>query len=146
MTEPSPGTQSDRPSREGDIDNSRPLSDTEKASRNWSMFCHLSALIGLGINIVSFAYFVPVGFVGPLITWLARKNEYPAADEHGREAANFQITAGGLQFVFCLIPVIGWFLLLPILLVTNIGMTLYAAIRASQGEPFRYPVSLRLLN
>ncbi len=122
------------------------LSETERSSRNWSMFCHLAGLIGLGINIVTVSFFLPLGFVGPLIVWLAKRNEFPAVDEHGREATNFQITMAGLQFIFFLIPFIGWFLFLPALLIVNIALTIQAAVRASHGERFRYPFALRLLS
>ena len=33
-----------------------------------------------------------LGFVGPLILWLAKKDDDPELDWHGREALNFQIT------------------------------------------------------
>ena len=142
----------DRPDRVGP-EGSRPpkpplahLSEIEKSSRNWSMFCHLAALVGLGINITTLTFFLPLGFLGPLLVWLAKKSEYPAADEHGREATNFQISMAGLQFIFCLIPIFGWFFLLPGLLLINIGVTIFAAVKASHGEPYRYPLSLRLLN
>lgn len=110
------------------------------------MFCHLAGLIGLGINIVTVSFFLPLGFVGPLIVWLSKRNEFPAVDEHGREATNFQITMAGLQFIFFLIPILGWFLFLPALLLVNMGLTIQAAVRASHGERFRYPFALRLLS
>ncbi len=110
------------------------------------MFCHLAALIGLCINIVSLTFFLPLGFVGPLIVWLVKRNEYPSVDEQGRESTNFQITMAGLQFIFCLIPILGWFLLLPALLLFNIGLSIFASVKASHGEQYRYPFSLRLLN
>jgi uncharacterized protein len=124
--------------------NSEALSETERTSRNWAMFCHLAALIGIGLSIGT-TFIIPLGFVGPLLVWLIKKNEYPAADEHGMEATNFQITMAGLQIVFLLIPIIGW-LLLPFLVLLNIGITIFAAVKASHGEPYRYPLSLRLLN
>ena len=52
--------------------------------RTWIMLCHLSSLAG-------FAF--PFGhIVGPLILWLAKKDEDPEVREHGRQALNFQIT------------------------------------------------------
>ena len=110
------------------------------------MFCHLSALIGLFINIGTvITLILPMGFLGPLLVWLAKRNEFPAVDEHGREAANFQITMGGLQFLFTIVPIVGWFFLIPALLF-NIGLSIFASVKASHGEQYRYPFSLRLLN
>jgi uncharacterized Tic20 family protein len=123
---------------------SEALSETERSSRNWAMFCHLAALIGIGLSIGT-ALILPLGFIGPLLVWLAKKNEYPAVDEHGMEATNFQITMAGLQFVFLLVPFIGW-ILLPFLVLINIGISISAALKASHGEPYRYALSLRLLN
>ncbi len=122
------------------------LSETERSSRNWSMFCHLAGLIGLGLNIVTVSFFIPLSFAGPLIVWLAKRNEFPSVDEHGREATNFQITMGGLQFIFTLIPILGWFILLPSLILVNMALTIQASVRASHGERFRYPFALRLLS
>lgn len=89
--------------------------------------------------------FLPLGFLGPLLVWLVKRNEFPAVDEHGREAANFQITMGGLQFILAIIPIIGWFFLIPAMFI-NIGLSIFASVKASHGEQYRYPFSLRLLN
>jgi hypothetical protein len=57
-------------------------SDADKKARNWATFCHLAALAGfIGI---------PFGnILGPLITWLVKRNEYPLVDQQGKEALNF---------------------------------------------------------
>ncbi len=124
----------------------QPLSETERASRNWSVFCHIASLATLFLSMVGSGFVVPLGFLGPLIVWLVKRNEYPAADEHGREATNFQLTLAPFQVLFVFIPIIGWFFLLPILLLINGGLTVYAAVKASNGESYRYPFSLRLIN
>lgn len=110
------------------------------------MFCHLAAFLGLGFNIATFTYIFPLAWIGSLIVWLVKGKDYPSVDEHGREASNFQLTMAGLQFISCFIPLIGWFIFLPGLVLFNIIFTLIAAVRASSGEPYRYPLCLRLLN
>jgi len=82
-----------------------------------------------------------------LIVWLLKKDESPYISEQAREALNFQITlliayliAGVLVFIL-----IG-FLLFFLVWLANIAFSIMAAIAASKGENYRYPLSLRLIN
>jgi len=82
-----------------------------------------------------------------LIVWLLKKDESPYISEQAREALNFQITlliayliAGVLVFVL-----IG-FLLFFLVWLANILFSIMAAVAASKGENYRYPLSLRLIN
>ena len=111
----------------------------------WNMLCHLSALSG---------YVIPFGNVlGPLIIWQIKKNEFPSVEEHGKAALNFQITvlialfAGIIASVLLSFVCIG-FLLIPV--VVGIGLcglifAVIAGIKANNGEPYRYPWSLKLV-
>lgn len=107
--------------------------------KNWAMACHLSALIG---------WVFPLGWIlGPLVVWLLRRTVYPFVDEQGKEALNFHISlliygiiAGVLCFVF-----IG-FLLLPILGILQIVFVIIAAIKASNGDHYRYPLTIRFIH
>jgi len=107
--------------------------------RMWAMFAHLSALSG---------FVIPFGSIlGPLIIWQIKKNEYALVDDQGKEALNFQITMA-IAFVVCIILV---FVLIGIVLIWVVGlfdliMTIIAAIRANNGERYRYPFTLRLVN
>jgi uncharacterized Tic20 family protein len=82
-----------------------------------------------------------------LIVWLLKKDESPYISEQAREALNFQITlliaylvAGVLVFIL-----IG-FLLIFLVWLANIIFSILAAVAASKGENYRYPLSLRLIN
>ena len=110
-----------------------------KDARNWAMACHLVALVGLLGNGIGF-------LIGPLIVWLIKKDEHPFIDEQGKEAVNFQITMF-LAFIIAalLIFVLIGLLLLPILVVINIVFPIIAATKASTGEHYRYPFSIRLI-
>lgn len=107
--------------------------------RNWGVLCHLSALLGVlawGIGIV----------LGPLIVWLIKKDEMPFVNDQGKEALNFQITVL-LASVVCtvlMLVAIG-FLLLAILWIADLVFMILAAVKASEGVAYRYPVSLRLI-
>ena len=105
-----------------------------------AMLAHLLAFAGLLIPI-------PGGnVIGPLVIWLLKKDPMPFVDAHGKEALNFNITvaivAGICFFTFWLV--------LPILLLVIVGvawlvLTIMAAIKASEGKHYQYPLTLRLV-
>lgn len=106
--------------------------------RQWGLFTHLSALAGL---------IIPFGnILGPLIFWQIKKNEWPFADDQGKEAVNFNITMAIAGIVcFLLTFVLIGLLLLPILGIAWIVFTIIAAIKANEGVYYRYPYILRLI-
>ena len=86
--------------------------------------------------------------LGPLIVWLLKRAESPSVDAHGKESLNFHITImiyafwlGLLGFVSCGIT---WLLLIA-LAVFQIVCTILAAIKASNGEFYRYPLTIRMV-
>jgi len=107
--------------------------------RTWNILCHASALLGV------FFHF-PGHILGPLIVWLAKRHDSPEIDAHGKESLNFQISMliyNAIAVVFCLV-LIG-FLVLPILWVLNAMFVLVASIRASDGNFYRYPMTIRFI-
>jgi len=109
-----------------------------REDRNWAMACHLSALSG---------YFTFFGFfLGPLLVWLFKKEGHPLVDDQGKEALNFQlslvvyyIAAGLLVLVLVGIP------LLIALAVFQLVETVIASVKAKEGVPFRYPLTIRFV-
>ena len=108
-------------------------------TRSWTVGCHASALLG---------FFVPAGghILAPLIVWLIKRAESAEVDAHGKESLNFQLSmliysiiAGILTLVL-----IG-FVLLPILHVLNVVFVIIASLRASEGQLYRYPLTIRFL-
>jgi uncharacterized Tic20 family protein len=86
------------------------------------------------------------GFVGALIIWLMKKDQSAYVDEQGKEALNFQITmliafVGAWILMFILIGM----LLMPLLLIANLVLCIIAAVAASKGEHYKYPLAIRLL-
>jgi len=116
------------------------------SEKNMAMFCHLAALAG---GLLGVATGIPIPFgniLGPLIIWLVKKDTMPLVDQHGKESLNFQITVS-IAIAACLVL---FFLVLPLLLIPIIGiaalvLTIIATIKASNGEFFRYPFTLRLV-
>ena len=95
--------------------------------RTWNILCHASALLGV------FFHF-PGHLLGPFIVWLAKRDDSPEIDAHGKESLNFQISMliyNAVAAVFCLI-LIG-FVFLAILWVLNAVFVIIASIQASDG-------------
>lgn len=111
----------------------------EKQARSWAALCHLSAL----------AMFIGVPFgnvFGPLIFWLIKKNESPFIDDQGKEALNFQLSVTlyviiSVVLIFVLIGIV----LLVIIGIVNIILIIIAAVKASNGETYRYPLNIRFI-
>lgn len=107
--------------------------------KTWGMACHLAALAGLVI---------PFGnVVGPLVVWLMKKNESAFVDDQGKESLNFQISASIYMLVAALsMFVLIGFILLPVVALATLIMTIVGAIRANNGEQYRYPLTIRFVN
>ena len=108
-------------------------------ARQWAMFCHYSAF---------FWFLVPMigNVLGPLIVWQLKKDMDPFVDEQGKEALNFQITVALLMLVCLLLAlvVIG-LLLMWVVGVGALVLTIIAAIKANEGQAYRYPFCWRLI-
>lgn len=107
-------------------------------AKTWGMLCHLSAFAG---------YLVPFGNIaGPLVVWLLKKNEDAFIDDQGKESVNFQITItiAAILAGFSILLLVG-IILLPAVLLFDLVMKIVAAINASNGTWYRYPLSIRLI-
>ena len=134
------------------------IMEIDKDARTWATLGHLSALIML--------VGVPLGnIIGPLVVWLAKRQEYEFVDDQGKEALNFQITFTLVEIAlfilifllvfaapfrtdsFAFLPVV----FLPVILIVmglfvlNIGLVILAAIRSNEGISYRYPFTLRIV-
>ncbi|MEJ5208299.1 MAG: DUF4870 domain-containing protein [Lysobacteraceae bacterium] len=122
-----------------DFDTQPPSTDAVPAdARQWGLFAHLSALIGL---------IIPFGNVlGPLIIWQVKKAEMPFVDDQGKEALNFQITVA-IAMLICIVLsfVLIGLLLLPIVGIAALVFTIIGGIKANEGQYYRYPFALRLI-
>ena len=105
---------------------------------NTAAAAHLSTFAGL---------IVPFGSViGPLAIWLTRRDRDPFIDQAGREALNFGISIAiyGLVALVAALMLVG----IPLLVVGVIAWVVVAslaAVKASQGKPYRYPLTMRLV-
>ena len=106
--------------------------------KNWAMGCHLIAFVG---------FVIPFGnVIGPLVIWLIKKDESAFVDDQGKESLNFQIsiTIYFLASIFLSLFLIG----IPLLLAVGvffIVMVIIGGVKASNGEKYRYPLCIRLV-
>ena len=87
-----------------------------------------------------------LGFIGPLIIWLIKKDQSPFVDDQGKESLNFQImlmigyVIGSVTSFLCI-----GFLILPAVWIFGIVFSIIAALKAKDGIAYRYPINLRLI-
>jgi uncharacterized protein len=86
------------------------------------------------------------GFLGPLVIYLVARPDQPFAKHHAAEALNFQITVTIALFVSAILMlVLIGLILLPVVVIGAFVLEIIAAVAASRGEWYRYPVNLRLV-
>lgn len=121
------------------VSQNAPAGDIPGSARQWAAICHASALVGLLGNVIGF-------LLAPLIIWLIKRAEHPFIDKQGKEALNFQIT----MFIILAISAILCLLLIgfAFLIIVGLLMTIFpiiAAVKSSNGEDYRYPISIRFI-
>lgn len=114
------------------------LQDQQLASadRNFAMWMHVSVLLALLVV-------GPLAGLAPLILWLIRRESSPFLDDHGREVVNMSIT-GVIVLGVGMVTGIGM-LVVPIWMVVALIGLIRGAVAASNGEYFRYPMTIRFL-
>jgi uncharacterized Tic20 family protein len=122
-------------------------------SRAWAIGAHLG---GLGAGLLTVAM---LGFLGPLGVWLVKRDDDPFVDHHAKEALNFQLTvlvaiigAAVLAIPALILGIltlgIGLLLLGALVAAAVIAwfvLPLVGAVKASAGEGYRYPLTIRFV-
>jgi uncharacterized Tic20 family protein len=123
------------------VQDSPPSKETNKDARMWGMICHLAGLGGL-IPIVP----VIGSVIGPLIVWQIKKDEFDFVADQGKEALNFQISIliYAIVSAFLIFACVGAFLL-PAVYIFDLIFLLIAAVKANDGEKYRYPLTIRFI-
>jgi uncharacterized Tic20 family protein len=142
--------------------------EENRDARTWATLCHLSALLMLlGVPLGN--------VLGPLVVWLIKRNEHPFVDDQGKEALNFQLSitlywvlagvliffsVGSIAFFWPAVHhrmfdfwnpmampfamLFGFFLIFA-LLILDVILAIVAAVKASNGEAYRYPLTIRAI-
>ena len=101
----------------------------------WSILSHLSVIS------------VGAGLVLPLVVYLAMKGDSDYTAANAKEALNFHLSL--LIYCLCCIPLIFIVIGIPLLIVLGIAsliLAIVAAVKASDGGCYRYPLTLRLVS
>ncbi|MCI0702366.1 MAG: DUF4870 domain-containing protein [Planctomycetia bacterium] len=115
-----------------------PVTDEEQETRQWAMFLHLSLLAG---NLVPMG-----GIIAPIAIWQMKKDVLPKIDVHGKEAVNWMISS----IIYLTVSIVLSFLLIgiPLLVAVGVAMVVFpviAAVKANNGEVWRYPLTIRFI-
>ena len=116
-----------------DTESSTPPPADNTNERNLAMLCHL-------LNIV--------GFIGPLIVWLVKKDESALVNREGKEALNWGITVAIAWIALLILTAITLGiagLLMPVLYILNLIFAIIGGLQASKTGTYTYPFTLRLL-
>jgi uncharacterized Tic20 family protein len=115
-----------------------PIPALSGEDRLWGALAHLSAFA---------MYFTGIGhIVGPMIIWLWKRDTNSFVASEAKEAMNFNISVSIyalVALVLCLI-----FIGIPLLIALHsfqVICIIIAALKASDGRSFRYPLNLRLV-
>lgn len=127
-----------------------------KNDNNTAFLLHLSAFFG---------YFIPFGaIVGPLVIWELNRSKSDFLDANGKSAINFNLSFLLYTFVLALamIPfvvrlivshhqhldlfaIISLAVLIGVMAMLKFILIIYAAIKANQGEVYKYPLTIKFI-
>jgi uncharacterized Tic20 family protein len=99
----------------------------------WALFSHLSV-------------FVSLPFLLPLVVYLAMRGDSRYAADNAREALNFHLSV--LIYVICCVPLTFILVGVPLMIAIGVGslvLAIVAAIRAADGDCYRYPLTIRFI-
>ncbi len=116
-----------------------PTSGLQPDERNLALLSHLGTLAG---------YMVGFGHIAvPLVIWLLKKDESEFVRVNALESLNFQISmtiwlavSAVLTIVLIGIP------MLIVLGIVDLVCIVLATMKASNGETYRYPLTMRLVS
>ena len=112
-----------------------PQDPREAETRQMALLLHLSHFAGL----LTFG----LGLLAPILIWQLKKNELPGLDAHGKNAANWilsELIYGAVGFALCFV-IIG----IPVLVILGLMGIIFpiiAAVKANEGEVWKYPLAI----
>lgn len=111
--------------------------------RQWTVITHVSPLIGLVIPVAG-------NIAAPLIIWLIKKPELPGLEPVGKTVLNFQISWSIWMLIASAIGFAASCLIVPLLLPLGVAVawiifTAMGSMKASNGEPYEYPLTIKIL-
>jgi uncharacterized protein len=110
----------------------------DQQTRQWAFILHISVLAGCVMP--------PIGLIAPVVIWQLKKDELPGIDAHGKNAVNWIISA----VIYAIVSVLLVFVMIGIPMLMALGAAgvvfpIIAAIKANNGELWKYPLSITFL-
>ena len=108
------------------------------------------------MHLLGFAWFIFPFYgnvLGPLVLWLVKRSDSPLLDRVGKEVLNFQISfsiyislalAVGTVLLIFLVGILFYFVAAAIW-VAWVVLMIIGAVKTSNGEEYKYPLTIRLL-
>ena len=134
-----------------------------ESERQWAMLAHVAALV---LALCTSWFAGVAGMLGAGVVYLLKRDSSPFVAAHAREAFNFNLSMFLYAALACIVGIVllgatvltlglGVVLTLPAGIVLAIAIALIsllwlvcsivAAMKAWSGEPYRYPLTIRLL-
>ncbi len=108
-------------------------SPAQNHDKVWIILCHLSSIIGFP-------------FLIPFIILLVKAQDSPLVAAHAKEVLNFHISL--VLYFICAIPLVFLLIGIPIMIglyIMAFICAIIAAIKASEGGFYYYPLTIRLI-
>ncbi len=115
---------------------------SDAATKQWAAILHFSALAG---------FVFPFGnILAPLIVWQVKKAELPGLEAIGKSVMNFQISYMIYGIAATVIGIVGSCLYVPVALpfivaIAWLVFTILGGIKASNGEAYVFPATIKFL-
>lgn len=135
------------------LDHATPAADVQPGSavnndRGWAATAHVAALVAA----LATSWFAGVaGAVAALVVWLVVRDRSPFAAAHAKEALNFNVSMFLYAIASLLVVVftlgLGLLVAVPMWIALALAwlvFTIVAAVKAWDGETYRYPLTIRL--
>ena len=115
-----------------------PPAGTDRETRLWAMFLHLSLLAG---------FLMPLGgLIVPIVIWQLKKADMPELNVHGKIVVNWIISEIIYAFVGLILAFV-W-IGIPLLIALkflSVVFPIIGGLKANDGEAWNYPFSIRFL-
>ena len=105
---------------------------------SFTILMHLSVFAGM---------IIPMGgIVLPLVMWLTNKDKSSLIDAHGKNIMNWMISSFIYAIASVILMIVGiGFLMIIALVILSLIFTIMGAVKASNGEVFKYPLAIEFI-
>ena len=106
--------------------------------KSFTILMHLSVFAGM---------IIPMGgIVLPLVMWLTNKDKSSLIDAHGKNIMNWMISSFIYAIASVILIIVGIGILMIIaLVILSLVFTIMGAVKASNGEVFKYPLAIEFI-